>query len=479
MFSAIRSLQAEITKLKNTFKYGLESYQGKQTAMSNIVGELENDNTKTVEPLWGVDEHTLSEITGGNLDVVVDVRTNREFASLSDDINSTVTTLKGYIAEAAARIDKELEFAKQIQYSSLPMVFPNKKEFEIYAMMITAKEVGGDFYDFYMLNDNTVAFLVADVSGKGIPAAMFMMRAKTIIKDLAESGLEIDEIFTRANDKLCENNDAGMFVTVWMAILDLQTGMMKYANAGHNPPLIRHADGQFEYVKTRSGMVMAGMEGIKYKKNEMFLLPGDKVLLYTDGVTEATALNNELYSEARLVNFVNSFESSNAEDLCKKIKNNVDEFVGSAPQFDDITLLALTLKSIKGSNHIVVMPNENSRQIINSFGEQLTLKLETVPKVASKINIIIDEIYSNIVNYSKATLAEIGYSIENGQIILSFVDNGIPYNPLEMVEPDITLSAEERDIGGLGIFIVKKMANNVEYKYEEGKNILNVMISLN
>ena len=183
-------------------------------------------------------------------------------------------------------------------------------------------------------------------------------------------------------------------------------------------------------------------------------------------------------AEARLANFVNSFESNNAEDLCKKIKDNVDEFVGNAPQFDDITLLTLTLQSIKGSNHIVVMPNENSRQIVNSFGEQLTLKLETVPKVASKINIIIDEIYSNIVNYSKANLAEIGYSIENGQIILSFVDNGNPYNPLESDEPDITLSAEDRDIGGLGIFIVKKMANNVEYKYEEGKNIVKVIISL-
>ena len=164
--------------------------------------------------------------------------------------------------------------------------------------------------------------------------------------------------------------------------------------------------------------------------------------------------------------------------ICKKIKNNVDEFVGSAPQFDDITLLTLTLQCIKGSNHIVVMPNENSRQIINSFGEQLTLKLETIPKIASKINIIIDEIYSNIVNHSKANLAEIRYSIENGKIVLSFIDNGLPYNPLETVDPDITLSAGERDIGGLGIFIVKKMADTVEYKYEDSKNILNVRILL-
>ena len=156
---------------------------------------------------------TLARITDGDLSVTVDVRSNEEFASLSDDINSTVSTLKRYIAEAAARIDKELEYAKQIQLSALPTNFPDGDDYSIYAQMIAAKEVGGDFYDFYKLSDTTVAFLAADVSGKGIPAAMFMMTAKTIIKDLAESGMEVNDIFTKANEKLCENNESGMFVT--------------------------------------------------------------------------------------------------------------------------------------------------------------------------------------------------------------------------------------------------------------------------
>ncbi|MBO5926095.1 MAG: SpoIIE family protein phosphatase, partial [Clostridia bacterium] len=164
---------------------------------------------------------SLGRITGGDLNVTVDVRANKEFASLSDDINSTVATLKRYIAEAAARIDKELEYAKQIQLSALPTNFPTSEEYGVYAQMIAAKEVGGDFYDFYKLNDTTVAFLVADVSGKGIPAAMFMMTAKTIIKDLAESGMAVNDIFTKANKKLCENNESGMFVTAWMGILDI------------------------------------------------------------------------------------------------------------------------------------------------------------------------------------------------------------------------------------------------------------------
>jgi len=420
----------------------------------------------------------LAEITNGNLNVTVDVRSNEEFASLSDDINQTVGTLKRYIREAAARIDKELEFAKQIQYSSLPTVFPKSNSFKIYAEMITAKEVGGDFYDFYMLNDSTIAFLVADVSGKGIPAAMFMMRAKTVIRDLAERGLEPDEIFTIANGKLCENNDAGMFVTAWLGILDTKTGLMKFANAGHNPPLFKRCGEKFEYMKARSGMLLAGMEGIKYRKNELQLAPGDKLYLYTDGVTEATDNSTQLYGEQRLLDFVNSLEKTEPESLCKLIKEDVDKFVGTAPQFDDITMLAMNFDAILGDESISVVPDGNSRVAAGAFADSLSAKLEIVPKIANKINIVFDEIYANIVNYSKATLASVFYSIENGKLRISFTDNGIPYNPLEAAEPDTTLSAEEREIGGLGIFMVKKMTESMEYEYTDGKNILTLVIAL-
>ena len=421
----------------------------------------------------------LAEITNGNLNVTVDVRSNEEFASLSDDINQTVGTLKRYIKEAAARIDKELEFAKQIQYSSLPTVFPNSNSFRLYAEMITAKEVGGDFYDFYMLNDSTIAFLVADVSGKGIPAAMFMMRAKTVIRDLAERGLEPDEIFTIANGKLCENNDAGMFVTAWLGILDTKTGLLKFANAGHNPPLLKKSGEPFAYMKARSGMLLAGMEGIKYRKNELQLTPGDKLYLYTDGVTEATDIHTELYGEQRLLDFVNSLENIEPESLCKRIKKDVDRFVGTAPQFDDITMLAVNFDAVLGDDTISVVPDAESRVAVGLFADSLSAKLEIVPKIANKINIVFDEIYANIVNYSKATLASVFYSIENGKLRISFTDNGIPYNPLEAAEPDTTLSAEEREIGGLGIFMVKKMTESMDYEYTDGKNILTLVIALN
>lgn len=290
---------------------------------------------------------SLSAITEGNLDTVVDVRSHLEFDSLSNDINATVDTLKRYIKEAEERIDAELAFAKAIQHSALPTVHPlydNRKEFDIFASMHTAKEVGGDFYDFYFIDEDHLAFLIADVSGKGIPAAMFMMRSKTIIKSYAESGMSVEEVFTLANEKLCEGNDAGMFVTAWMGILNIRNGKVLFANAGHNHPLVKHSDGTFEYLKSRAGFVLAGMEGVRYRKNELVLEPGDAIYLYTDGVTEATDLNEELYGEDRLHSILEKYKDETMEVICSEIKKDVDLFAGEAPQFDDITMLALKFK---------------------------------------------------------------------------------------------------------------------------------------
>lgn len=287
---------------------------------------------------------SLAAITEGKLDTVVDVRSHEEFAALSDDINSTVDTLKRYISDAEARIDAELAFAKAIQHSALPSIFPpypNRKEFSIWACMDTAKEVGGDFYDFYFVDEDTLAFLIADVSGKGIPAAMFMMQAKTLMKSYAESGMGAAEVLTQANNKLCESNDADMFVTVWMGYLNTRTGEVTYANAGHNPPLVCHADGRVDYVKSRPGLVLAGMEGIRYRVNSIQLEKGDALYLYTDGVTEATNADNALYGETRLLNIVSKDPKADPRTLCEAVKEDVDSFVAEAPQFDDITMLCL------------------------------------------------------------------------------------------------------------------------------------------
>ncbi len=426
---------------------------------------------------------TLGRITQGDLNVTVDVRSNKEFSSLSDDINSTVATLKRYIAEAAARIDKELEYAKQIQLSALPTNFPENEQFEIYAQMIAAKEVGGDFYDFYKLNDTTVAFLAADVSGKGIPAAMFMMTAKTIIKDLAESGMAVNDIFTKANEKLCENNESGMFVTAWMGILDLKTGNLKFANAGHNPPVLKRANGAFEYLKTRAGFVLAGMEGVRYRIGELTLSAGDRLFLYTDGVPEATNTENKLYGEDRLLDFMNQSATMEAVKLLPALKANIDEFVGAAPQFDDITMLMFDYKPKEGETHMTKQTFPAKVDVLSDvlgFVECVLERYECPMKIQTAICVAIEEIFVNVARYAYGdgegdmTLG-IGFDKESRTLTFRMTDKGVPFDPLKKPDPDITLSAEEREIGGLGIFITKKTMDQVTYAYENEENILTMI----
>ena len=426
---------------------------------------------------------TLARITKGDLNVTVDVRSNKEFSSLSDDINSTVTTLKRYIAEAAARIDKELEYAKQIQLSALPTNFPKGEDYNIYAQMIAAKEVGGDFYDFYKLNDTTVAFLAADVSGKGIPAAMFMMTAKTIIKDLAESGMAVNDIFTKANEKLCENNESGMFVTAWMGILDITTGNLQFANAGHNPPVLKRANGEFEYLRTRAGFVLAGMEGVRYRIGELTLLAGDRLFLYTDGVPEATNTENQLYGEDRLLNFMNQNAAMEAVKLLPALKANIDEFVGAAPQFDDITMLMFDYKPKEGGTHMTKQTFPARVEALSDvlgFVDRILELYECPMKIQTAICVAIEEVFVNVAHYAYGdgegdmTLG-IGFDEEIRTITFRMTDKGVQFDPLKKPDPDITLSAEKREIGGLGIFITKKTMDQVTYAYENGENILTMI----
>lgn len=422
--------------------------------------------------------NSLAKITDGDLDETVNVRSNEEFAVLSDDINSTVDTLKRYIKEADERIDKELEFARQIQHSALPSVFPpypNRTDFDIYAQMHTAKEVGGDFYDFYLLGEDKLAFLIADVSGKGIPAAMFMMTAKTLIKSLVESGIDASEAFTSANNKLCENNEAGMFVTAWLGILDLNTGLLKYVNAGHNPPLIKRNGTYFEYICSKPNFILAGMENIKYKANEIQLSPGDEVFLYTDGVTEANNISYELFGEDRLLESINEKKELTVKQLCNKVKNDVDRFVGNALQSDDITMLAVKLNCLLSNDSIFISPDDNSMNLVYNFIDKKLKDLEIDKSLSNKIKLVADEIYSNIINYSGATRAKVSFCRTDKSIYLTFYDNGKRYNPLATESPDTSLSAKDRDEGGLGIYIVKKTASRIDYSNKDGYNILTIV----
>lgn len=428
--------------------------------------------------------NSLSLIAAGNLNETLNVKSSREFASLSDDINTTVDVLKGYIKAAEERINKELELAKDIQSAVLPTAypaFPMRKEFDIYASMNPAKEVGGDFYDYYLTKGNTLNFMIADVSGKGIPAAMFMMRAKSELKNLTETGIPVNDVFTFGNEALCYGNEAGMFVTAWQGSLDTHSGELSFSNAGHNPPLIRRKNGKFEYLVSRAGFVLAGMEGIHYKLNSLTLEPGDALFLYTDGVTEATNANNELYGEDRLLNAINAQDFTNMKDLCDAITQDVTVFVGDAPQFDDMTMVALVYSGVP---EVPTICFENARTedvtAATEFVEGELEKLDCPRKAIIQLGIAIDEIFSNIVKYAYPnTSGPIRLSVsetpDSNGVQLTFTDEGVPFNPMPREDPDITLSAEERQIGGLGIYMVKQMMDDILYVYQNERNILTLV----
>ena len=283
---------------------------------------------------------SLDRITEGDLNEIVNVRNASEFASLSDDINHTVSVLKGYITAAEKRMEQELEFARSIQDAALPKHFKYpRQDFELFAMMDPAKEVGGDFYDFFFVDNDHMGLVIADVSGKGIPAALFMMRAKTTLRGLAESGRAPSEILARANNVLCEGNDAEMFVTAWIGIIDLNTGEMRCANAGHEYPMIMRAGGEYALFKDKHAMALAAMENMRFSEYEMKLNPGDRLFVYTDGVPEAINVDEQQYGTDRLVQKLNTLRSASMSDTLPAVREDVAEFAGDAEQFDDITML--------------------------------------------------------------------------------------------------------------------------------------------
>ncbi|MCR4609529.1 MAG: SpoIIE family protein phosphatase [Eubacterium sp.] len=288
---------------------------------------------------------SLNKITDGDLNEKVDVYSSYEFASLSNDINQTVSVLKNYINAAEKRVEQELFMAKSIQESSLPrnFTFP-RKDFEIYATMDAAKEVGGDFYDFFFIDANKLCMVIADVSGKGIPAALFMMRSKTTIRSMAESGKQPAEIFQIANDSLCEGNDASMFVTVWIGIIDLETGHMVCSNAGHEYPVIMRAGGEYELYKQKHNVALAVCEGMKFREYEIDLNPGDRLFVYTDGVPESKNKENVQYETDRLLNILNKRKDASDKLLLPAVRRDIESFVNGADQFDDITMLGFSYK---------------------------------------------------------------------------------------------------------------------------------------
>lgn len=308
----------------------------------NPINQIRDASKTMVENLENEETIDVTVDTGNEIEELFD-----SFKQMYGDVKDYIHKLSTVTAEKE-RIGAELDVAKHIQASMLPCIFPafpDRPEIDIYATMEPAKEVGGDFYDFFMVDDRHLAIVMADVSGKGVPAALFMVIGKTLIKDHTTPGRDLGKVFTEVNNLLCEANSEELFITAFEGVLDLVTGEFVYVNAGHEMPFICKAGGDFAPHKIRAAFVLAGMEDMRYRAGSMTLEPGDKIFQYTDGVTEATNANNELYGMGRLEAVLNRVKEATPHQILPAVKRDIDEFVGEAPQFDDITMLCLEYRS--------------------------------------------------------------------------------------------------------------------------------------
>ena len=386
--------------------------------------------------------------------------------------------------------DNELQMANAIQEGMLPHVFPpypERAEFDLYASMNPAKVVGGDFYDFYMPDADHLVVTIADVSGKGIPAALMMMVTKTLLKNRGLSDFDdCSKILTSVNNQLCENNELDMFITVWVAVLTLSTGELRYANAGHEYPAIKRKDGKFELIKERHSPPIGCMENINYKEKSIMLNPGDIIYVYTDGVTEANNRNHELFGEKRMLEALDLPCDGDMILLNKNIRDSINAFIDGSQQFDDITMLNLKYNgpcnSGKAENEmkqLKVKADVSELDQVLSFADTVLEEMDCPAKVQMQIDIAVEEIFVNIAHYAYPdgegeAVISIDSDKEAKSVSILFEDQGTPYDPLQNEDPDITLSADDRPIGGLGIFMVKKSMDDVSYEYKDGKNRLTI-----
>ena len=426
----------------------------------------------TAEVVW---------IGQGNLDSEIHIATGDEVEKLGDAFNDMRMQLKEYIhnlKEATAekeRIRTELDLASRIQADMLPDAvnsFADRKEFILHARMTPAKDVGGDFYDFFLIDEDHLAFLIADVSGKGIPAALFMVVAKTLLQSRIAEGIALDKAVTEVNERLCADNENGMFVTAWIGVLTLSTGMLTYVNAGHNPPLLGNRNNEYEYMREKCGFVLAGMEGITYTRKEKQLMPGDTLFLYTDGVSEMNDENGNLYGEEHLQTLLNEQQSSLPGALVETVWQNIQSFQGNAEQFDDVTMLVIHyFGSVSEPQDTYTVPAELSYiDKVQTFVETALERKKVSKKNIRQMLIASDEIFSNICHHSGAKEATIRCYVSGEEAVLAFEDDGTPFDPLEKEAADVGASLEERKEGGLGIHMVREMMDEVSYQFDKSKN---------
>ena len=431
------------------------------------------------------------QVTAGNLEVRSNVQGNDEIGTLGihfDHMISRLTESLSLVEAAKARLEEELTVGRRIQFSLLPHkfpAFPGRKEFDLFAVLDPAKETAGDLYDFFMVDEQRLCFAIGDVSGKGVPAALFMAMTKTMLKSRAASDPSPASIVTHVNDVLSADNDNCMFVTLYLGILNLRDGTLVATNAGHNPPLIKREGGQFEWVTGQDGPIAGPIPGIAFKERKTQLAPGDELFFYTDGVTEADNGRRELFGNEQLKAILDDSPGTSVVDRVRDVMQAVKIFAGEAPQSDDITMLALRYHGPAPCDTAFpefrqTLPNQMiAIPTLQTAFERYVMQWERVRPFIPTINMALDEVLSNVIQYgfpndSAEHRIEVEGEVRDEWVVLTIKDDGIPFNPLTVEPPDLSQPLHERDLGGLGIHLVKSMFDDMCYHRTVRHNVLTI-----
>lgn len=456
--------------------------------ISTIVGRMLRPLTKFAKSARVVAEGNFSA-------ELPQITSKDEMRELRDSFEFMQRELTVYISNlretttAKEKIESELRIAKEIQMGMIPHIFPpfpQIKQIDLYAMLESAKEVGGDLYDFFLLDERNLCFAIGDVSGKGIPASLFMAVTRTLLRSLADRDKTTATILSEINSTLCLNNDSNMFVTFFIGILDTTTGDLRYCNAGHNPPVLIKSGAKAEYFEITKGIPLGLFDDFTFNEQFTKLNGGDQIFLYTDGLTEAENSSNELFSENRLIDSINISESRLPESLVKDVLRSVKLHVADNEQSDDLTMLSILYKRSDEDNSkgkeaeksITVQSDIAQLQRINNWTEERLSRLGLPEELGNTVNLVIEEAFSNIVFYAyepgDSEKIDLSLDCEGNMLVIELRDRGRAFDPTAKEDPDTTIPAEEREIGGLGIFLIKKLTDSVEYARIDGVNVLTI-----
>ncbi|GKS63196.1 hypothetical protein YTPLAS72_05000 [Nitrospira sp.] len=425
---------------------------------------------------------------GGIVAITTDITALKNAEQAAEEAKARLEESLALVEAAKARMQEELNVGRDIQRSMLPRAFPafpDRKELELYAVLEPALEIGGDLYDFFLVDDHRLCFVVGDVSGNGVPAALFMAMTKIMVKTRAMSDPSPASIVTHVNDALSADNESCMFVTLYVGILNLRDGTLLATNAGHNPPLLKRQNGPFEWMTAQDGPMVGPMPGIAFKESTIQLGPGDEVFLYTDGVTEADNRRRELFGNNRLKSVLNTSRASSVVERLNEVMNAVRGFAGDVPQADDITMLGLRYHGVAPSDVAAkvfhqMMPNQLMAipDLQTAFEEYVSQWTEARPLIPT-LNMALDDLLNNVVQYAFPNdptehQIEVEGEVREDCVVLTIMDDGIPFNPLSVAPPDLSVLLHEREIGGLGIHLIRSMFDEVTYHRKVGKNVLTI-----